>query len=55
MSERVRGVGPLSSAWKAEVIPVYDTRVSFHILTRKHSDGKQLLKAIPVIPLFITS
>lgn len=26
--ERVRGVGPLSSAWKAEVIPVYDTRVA---------------------------
>ncbi|KKT73066.1 MAG: hypothetical protein UW68_C0017G0001, partial [Candidatus Collierbacteria bacterium GW2011_GWB1_44_6] len=24
--ERVRGVEPLSSAWKAEVIPVYDTR-----------------------------
>lgn len=25
-SERVRGVEPLSSAWKAEVIPLYDTR-----------------------------
>ncbi len=24
--ERVRGVEPLSSAWKAEVIPLYDTR-----------------------------
>ena len=24
--ERVRGVEPLSSAWKAEVIPIYDTR-----------------------------
>ncbi len=26
--ERVRGIGPLSSAWKAEVIPVYDTRLN---------------------------
>ena len=26
MMERVRGVEPLSSAWKAEVIPIYDTR-----------------------------
>gem|GEM_PF-6327304 len=25
--ERVRGVEPLSSAWKAEVIPIYDTRL----------------------------
>lgn len=24
--ERVRGVGPLSSGWKPEVIPLYDTR-----------------------------
>lgn len=24
--ERVRGIEPLSSAWKAEVIPLYDTR-----------------------------
>ena len=28
--ERVRGIEPLSSAWKAEVIPVYDTRVLMH-------------------------
>ena len=26
--ERVRGVGPLSLAWKAKVIPIYDTRGS---------------------------
>lgn len=26
--ERVRGVEPLSSAWKAEVMPIYDTRDS---------------------------
>jgi hypothetical protein len=26
--ERVRGVEPLSSAWKAGVIPIYDTRQS---------------------------
>lgn len=25
--ERVRGVEPLSSAWKAEVIPLYHTRL----------------------------
>ena len=27
-SERVRGIEPLSLAWKAKVIPLYDTRVS---------------------------
>lgn len=26
-NERVRGIEPLSSAWKAEVMPLYDTRV----------------------------
>jgi hypothetical protein len=26
--ERVRGIEPLSSAWKAEVMPLYDTRLS---------------------------
>ena len=26
-NERVGGIGPPSSAWKAEVIPVYDTRI----------------------------
>lgn len=25
--ERVRGIEPLSSAWKAEVMPLYDTRL----------------------------
>ena len=25
--ERVRGIGPLASAWKAEVLPLYDTRI----------------------------
>ena len=29
--ERVRGVEPLSSAWKAEVMPLYDTRALFFI------------------------
>lgn len=26
--ERVRGVEPLSSDWKSEVLPIYDTRNS---------------------------
>ena len=26
-NERVRGIEPLSSAWKAEVMPIYDTRM----------------------------
>ena len=25
--ERVRGIGPLSLAWKAKVMPLYDTRI----------------------------
>gem|GEM_PF-6576560 len=25
-TERVRGIEPLASAWKAEVLPLYDTR-----------------------------
>lgn len=31
MLERVRGVEPLSLAWKAKVIPIYDTRIKFYI------------------------
>src|SRR3989338_2633411 len=31
--ERVGGIEPPSSAWKAEVIPVYDTRVAYLYLT----------------------
>jgi hypothetical protein len=31
--ERVRGVEPLSTAWKAVVIPIYDTRLISYIST----------------------
>ena len=27
--ERVVGIGPTFSAWKAEVLPIYDTRILF--------------------------
>ena len=40
--ERVRGVEPLSSAWKAEVIPIYDTR-----LTSPYSHGISLFATPP--------
>ncbi len=28
MHERVRGIEPLSTAWKAVVMPIYDTRLN---------------------------
>ena len=30
LMERVNGIEPSSSAWEAEVIPLYDTRLSGH-------------------------
>ncbi len=68
--ERVRGIEPLSSAWKAEVMPLYDTRifqnfVFFAILLFYHLFGmprfelgpsapKALMLPLHHIPLILT-
>lgn len=46
--ERVNGIEPSSSAWEAEVIPLYDTRLLHHptwawarVNTRVEFDGRQ--------------
>ena len=33
--ERVNGIEPSSSAWEAEVMPLYDTRFSAKIVSKK--------------------
>ena len=38
--ERVRGIEPLSSAWKAVIIPLYDTRLITILLTLKTAENK---------------
>ena len=49
--ERVRGIEPLSSAWKAEVIPVYDTRLQWIVGEPGIEPGLSAPKA-DVLPVY---
>ncbi len=50
ISERVRGVEPLSWDWKSQVIPIYDTRIFGFVGAPRFELGLNAPKAL-VLPL----
>ena len=52
--ERVRGVEPLSLAWKAKVIPIYDTRDTNFKLTGRAAGIRTQTKSSQTIRATVT-